>query len=358
MRWWDRAMADSLISYPDHLEEGAAACDYGLSRPGLPADAEEAFRKNATWYAPILPSRLLWSQAWYAGWHTFNPSLAAAPDGELAMIIRTANYHIHPGGRYEMPAADDGVIKTTNYLATVRVAPEAAEVGAFRRLNDDAIVNPDHPFPVQGIEDCRLFWRHEGDVQGWWASGTVRDHDEAGICTMVAAPLEEDGFGPPHSLSNGHYHDKNWMPLVGEWSRFVDRVYPLTIRGLDPPLITQARDAPFLLRNSRGGAQVLRHEGHWLGLVHDAIGYPEDPERWRLYTHRFIRWDADWHVKEMSRPFIFHHRGIEFAAGMVIHGDDLLISYGADDAEARLIAVRLEDVWRALKKREPPTREA
>src|SRR5262245_59149363 len=157
MIWWQDDLDASIACYPDHLEDGAAACERALSRPGLPDGVEDAIRKNATWYAPVFPAAVLWQG------EGFNPSVAVTPEGEYAMVVRRANYRIHPGGRYEIPPADDGVIKTTNFLADLCVDADRVEVGPLSPLDDAAIVNPDHPFPVWGLEDARLFWRG-----GWW----------------------------------------------------------------------------------------------------------------------------------------------------------------------------------------------
>jgi hypothetical protein len=338
-------MGDSIACYPDHIREGAAACDFALSRPGLPPDAEDAFRKNATWYAEPFPSEVLWSLDWYGGWPCFNPSIGTNPDGELMMVVRQANYTIHPGGRYEIPLRDGGVIKTRNLFGPVNVAPERATVGPLRPLADGVVTNHPPPYPVVGVEDCRLYW--DGC---WHALGVVRDRDENGICTILAMPITEDGFGKARQLSRGHEHDKNWMPL-STGKGVIDRVYPLIIRALDGGRVSTYVDAPYLARSFRGGAQVLwwPEERVWLGLIHEAANFPDDAEHWRVYTHRWLGWTATWNLRHISRPFVFEKRQIEFAAGMVRHGDALLVSYGTGDACARLTRVRLCDIAQSWK---------
>jgi hypothetical protein len=346
MNWWDEDIGSSIACYPHHLTEGAEACDRLLARPGLPLEVEDAARKNATWYSMNFPAEILWSLDWFDGWSCFNPSIAANPDGDLSIIVRQANYRIHPGGRYEIPSADDGVIKTRNLFGPVRVAPDGAvHVGPLHVLEDDAVTNPDHPFPVWGVEDCRLYLD-----KGWWVAGTVRDRDSSGICTILAAPIEEDRLGPAQQLSCGHTHDKNWMPL-STGKGIIDRVYPLILRAIDGARVSECVDAPWLARAFRGGTQVLwwPAERVWLGLVHEAANFPDDPEHWRVYTHRWVGWDVQWNLRRISRPFTFAHRGVEFAAGMVWQGEDLLVSYGLDDACARLIRIETDDVVKALK---------
>lgn len=351
--WWDHDLLISIKAYESKAPRaGRAACDRLLSRPGLPAEIEECTRRNATWYADVFPSEELWSLPGY-----FNPSIASDPNGNLQMILRQANYTLSPGGLYyTFPPEDDGVIKTVNHLASVTIAGRGVEVDPnLQPLNDDAVVHRPSPFPVEGIEDCRLFWCGGS----WRVSGTVRDRDENGICTQMLAQLEGEALVDPYQLSSGHSHEKNWMP-VPEQGAFVDRCYPLMLRAMKPRLIIKAVDAPYIARSFRGGAQVLwwPERARYVGLVHESINFlaDSDPDHWRCYTHRFLGWDHDWRLREISYPFtLAEKRSIEFGAGMVRVDDDLLVSFGQRDASAHLIRMKLSDVASALENHSPVT---
>ncbi len=53
-------------------------------------------------------------------------------------------------------------------------------------------------------------------------------------------------------------------------------------------------------------------------------------------------------ILRISRPFIFQKRGIEFAAGLIRDGDDLVVSYGVDDKTAWLMRTSLNSVMEFL----------
>ena len=71
----------------------------------------------------------------------------------------------------------------------------------------------------------------------------------------------------------------------------------------------------------------------------------------RFYHHRFVWFDEANALRGVSRPFFFHSKGIEFAAGLAWHpdGERLLISYSVADSEAWIATVDSEDVRRMLE---------
>ena len=86
-----------------------------------------------------------------------------------------------------------------------------------------------------------------------------------------------------------------------------------------------------------GGRLVLVHEMAFHGI--------------RYYLHRFLALDEDWRITRASRPFLFQHRGIEFACGAcVAHGEkDLLVSFGIEDREAWICRVPLRSIVSSLR---------
>jgi predicted GH43/DUF377 family glycosyl hydrolase len=62
------------------------------------------------------------------------------------------------------------------------------------------------------------------------------------------------------------------------------------------------------------------------------------------YRHRFIVWDDDWNITKVSERFSFLNGEIEFAVGMCIHKDKLLISYGFQDNAAYILSTNLQTI--------------
>jgi predicted GH43/DUF377 family glycosyl hydrolase len=51
----------------------------------------------------------------------------------------------------------------------------------------------------------------------------------------------------------------------------------------------------------------------------------------------------------LSRPFVFHDKQIEFAAGLALVDDKLLVSYGVRDCEPWIASLHLDEVKRLFQ---------
>lgn len=344
---------------------GLEACERLLSLSFLPETMEAAVRRNQTWYVsplaatgseafrepPYTTARNLPLPLVPRGWSRFNPSIAADPDGRLRLLVRSSNYTVDGEMRYAIHDADQ-VIRTRNYLVRT-VDPESLAIGDWYPINDLEFIPENPPFPVSGYEDARLFWH-----DGWHFSATVRDRSERGICQMVMCDLDEMEVIDEQILSGRHQHEKNWMPVVGaRWDpEFVSSCYPTTT--VDLMVATRAGTwsaSPFIARSFRGGSQLIPVSGSSftgnqdrLALIHEAVDMPGNNPA-RVYLHRFVEFDQHLVLTRMSLPFCFHGRGLEFAAGMVRAGEDLIISYGTGDAHAWLLKIPLEHALSLLR---------
>lgn len=331
------------------LAAGRAACERLLRRDDLPAEILTQTRRNATFYRQPLVEHagsfvtlpLVFPVP--AGWSLFNPTLAQGPHG-LTAIVRSGNYTVDGHGQYTSndPA---GVVRTTNYL--VNLLPSGTLV-AIDRIDDEAVRTEPPLFPVAGFEDCRLVWQ-EG---AWWASATRRDANAGGICQMVLLRLDGNRVVEVIPLSDGvSRHEKNWMPVdvAGPEILFVASISPTVVMRLDLATreITQEmrRRASSLARYLRGGGQVLPVAGGWLAIGHEAVGFDDGA---RVYSHRWIWFDAGWRLRQVSPSFYLRERGIEFVAGLAQDDHDLLLTFGVQDREAWLGRLALADVMRML----------
>jgi tetratricopeptide (TPR) repeat protein/predicted GH43/DUF377 family glycosyl hydrolase len=344
---WHSAFQTTVDAYyAGNLEAGLLACNRLLSVDELPTEIELQTRRNMVFYAPRLSDLVTGTaQAQIElpvpeGWSRFNPSIATGPDG-LRMIVRSSNYRVSPQLRYTV-LDESGIFRTTNYL--VDLAPDL-QILTVEPIDDHALRPEPPPFPVSGFEDARLF-RHR---DGWWFSATVRDRHPLGICQIALVKLKGPQPQEMHLLSGaGDHHQKNWMPASeddGSLLRFVYRLDPTVILRFDDVENRVAPDvshpAPVLARHWRGSSQAILIAGGRLALVHEGVDFEDGG---RVYTHRWIWFDLEWHLTRVSSPFIFHDRGVEFAAGLAQWGDELVISYGIWDREAWLATVPVEEV--------------
>ena len=340
------------IHYPRQREEAREACETLLHTPFLVPEIDQAARRNATWYAQ--PLALLGNRhfrpAPYStsteitverlpGWSLFNPSIAADPQGNLAVIVRSTNYSLSALDDSYQIHGPDQIIRTRNYLG--RIDPDTLENERWEEIDDAIVARVRRPFVIQGLEDCRLFWNG-----GWRFSATVRDLHPSGVAQMVMCGLEGHTITEMEILSDHTRHEKNWMPIIAGW-------IPCWLYSCSPTMTRYADGdgswypAPHVARHFRGGTQVIPVDGMYLCLVHETTWFDDAPRR--VYTHRLVELDPHLRITRVSLPFTFHGRGIEFAAGMVRCGDDLVISYGVHDARAFLLRLPVTEARGMLR---------
>lgn len=337
--------------YAGELDAGRRACERLLSMP-LPPEAEMQARNNRLWYARSLDELVDVSfqridvEPAREGWSLFNPTVLAH-DGGLLAIVRSSNYRI-VDGRYEMPEADGNLIRTQNLLA---------RYNADLTLRDcRPISGPEYgatDFPVDGLEDCRL--RHTANGIG--VSATVRNVAPFdGRCRIATADLDIDAasFSNLRVLSglSAQEHEKNWQPLVSRpgW------VYSLSHDGhvvtVEPDaslaggyLLLRRSPAPQIASEFRGGGQVVPFRDGYLAVIHE-VAFADGK---RAYEHRFVWLDSQLTIRKVSPPFAFREvRAIEFAAGLAVLGDRVIVSFGVRDAEAWLAQLKADDLWSLL----------
>lgn len=337
----------------------------------------------------------------YDGMWCFNPSIHF--DGETwRCSIRCADYAMPGGVQIRGAYADKFGVQSRNVM--VHIDPERLSVldgEIFPMLDRDDL--PRNKAGNRGFEDLRLFHTDSGGLQAI-ACAAHLDRPGAGmfppeqvILTLAddysiieAHPIRGDTWGGPQ---------KNWVPFDGAVeSRFlysIDRgmVFspdgPIEDPEPEPPEPAEMEDTAVIesmararglqvqpMRVSlppggaefrsvkriqaietkrlgrrdyaglRGGSQlVCIAENTWLG-----IGHEMRLERGRkLYWHRFYATDSDGKLIGKSRAFKLVTEGIEFAAGLVVDEDRVVISLGVDDAECRIGETRLDDVMAILE---------
>lgn len=273
-------------------------------------------------------------------WPLCNPTIAADPAGGFRAVVRVVSYR-HDAGSYTSVDAD-GRIRTRNVL--VRLDGEL-------RASSTSMV--DEPGPVEpppvagalvlGYEDCRLVVVGER----WFALATVRDRDDDHRCRM--ALLHLDGSTVTRSVlldgPDPGRNEKNWMPVVLDGGLHV--VYscgPTVVRRVDvetgrTAVATEHPTHPLLGPWSGGSGLVAvdpADGGGFVAIVHDRV-VPDGGSR--IYRHRFVRFDPELRVVAATRWFSFEAAEVEFAAGLAPMGDDLVVTYGVDDAAAALALV-------------------
>lgn len=279
------------------------------------------------------------------GYVPMNPSVCVTSARRLA-LVRTVNYML-VGGKY-VTKDEDGVIRTRNHL--VEMDSNWKPVGSVPI--EDASGLPRTKFPVEGLEDCRL-WRNG---EQFFVSATVRDFTEEGRCEMAIAALDQlDYRWRATSIDvvrdyKGHETQKNWMPIVGRPGWFLYFCDPTvvierTVRGTTERFRSTP---PVFLGNLRGGSHLVPIGDSWLAITHEVVWRPE-----RTYLHRFVRFDRKFRAIAVSDPFYFKELGVEFCAGLARDNDWLVASFGVNDRSAHLAFFDLKGISDQLLGLEP-----
>jgi len=61
----------------------------------------------------------------------------------------------------------------------------------------------------------------------------------------------------------------------------------------------------------------------------------------RYYAHRLIKYDQDFVIETISKPFYFNENNVEYCIGLGHDGDDFYIHYSSKDNKSTIMKVRL-----------------
>lgn len=226
---------------------------------------------------------------------------------------------------------------------------------------DDVDVRGQFAECCNGLEDGRLFaWN-----QKIWAIFTGLKNAESGyINTMIVGEISHNRLINVKVLKSPHQmtREKNWMPwVVGGKLFFVYALAPLEIYELvgDALVCLCQRDSEVIRKSYiSGSSQVIKWDDGYLAITHTrhSIGILKkfwmkyllrDPKyklKKTYFLHQFIVFNNEFEVTRFSKDFFFEELGIEFCAGIALDQDDLVISYGVKDCQAKLIKISSDKV--------------
>jgi hypothetical protein len=283
-------------------------------------------------------------------WSIFNPSIGVDEHGNYAIVFKSSNFKLS-FPEYYINITEGSDIKNRAYFSEID-----SDFKTLKNFSEVTIVGL--PFPSKrGVEDLRLFWRNNS----WWMLGVIY---EPGFINMYILGLfkynkksKEATFIKTFKSPYGeHCPEKNWMLPYKENSNF-DFVYSCGKTIKDDIIIS---DQGISKLNFRGGSCLLDlGDKTYLAIVHKNFEaqyswYQADISSvWdgviRNYVHCFVRYDWNGRIIQYTDPFQFLSPGIEFAAGLVEHGKDLVISFGKQDSSSYIAKISKEKVLSLLK---------
>jgi len=278
-------------------------------------------------------------------WSFFNPSIGQSPQG-YAMTFRSSNYVIVPDSG-ELYVETGGPIKNKVFFTETNENMELLDLREISFKDSGLKIG-------RGVEDAKLFWRDEK----WHFTGVVMERD---IPTARIGHFTLDLKTSTAKLikiykgMNPKKPEKNWMAPT-EVNKNFDFIHGSTSIVKGDQVIYSLSDN-LKIAPLRGNTNLHSlNDGTYLAVVH--ILYTRKTRTWdgrmfgmrdglyKDYTHLFARYDERGQLIELGEEFQFIGPGIEFAAGMVEMGDDLVITFGKDDVSSHYARI---PKWKVLK---------
>ena len=282
-------------------------------------------------------------------WSAFNPSIAYSPVEGYVVLFRSSNYFFDPETSSTTLTVGNRV-QSRMWLGTLK-NDWTLDEETLREIDfSSSGVNF-----KRGAEDGRLYW-----VDDSWEI-TAGLH-EPGIDLPRIARFRLDGLKAKllEIYSDGQLFDveKNWMAPTNKSDNF-DYIYsPVAVyqRGVGPVKIKEASEE---IRHVRGGSQLWPLGGNYLAIVHEAdvkktrVHIPRmfvtKDLSIRTYVHRFALYDHQGVLIGLGPRFKLSDARIEFAAGLVVADNAVIVSYGYKDVASYLAKLDLNVVLESIE---------
>lgn len=323
------------------------------------------FRELAwLWRAPILVRRFSLKTLTFdfEGSHGLcNPSIVR--HGERWIVAaRRPNYSLRKNGSY---LVEDDVERL--YSETYLIDCDESLRPSMPRRLELGQAHSRREWATNGFEDPRIF-SLGASLFGLWSAMCLGPQKHAAAAvetnqtrqktpviirpdwsattnTMVVAEIRDDVLTEPVLLSSPHarMREKNWMPFVYQGRiHFLYSLFNMEVHLFENGVLRQIHclDEPVAeLADWSGSSQLIPWNAGWICVAHLA-GRRLKRSMKRLgpfYFHRFVLVSQEWQVTALSAPFFIEKRGLEFCAGLAVHGDRVILSYGRDDRFSALV---------------------
>jgi glycosyltransferase involved in cell wall biosynthesis len=251
-----------------------------------------------------------------------NPSIVASGDGYL-MNLRMANHKILPNGTYAVGEMDNKIV---SYNVRIKLDAE------FRTVEEFTFDVPVTETQYWGIEDIRML----GGKEVLYAGMTQDPVTKALV--MGGGHYVCDGTELPYSACpspTGRSCEKNWalFRTVDGTVRYVYEWSPFTVLDLSGAVLSRNPNVPAWFRHLRGSSCGVPWKGQLWFLTHLVAPVANAP---RIYYHMIIVLDAVT-LEYVRSSYLFQLEGmgtVEYALGLVVESDRVIISYSKMDREA------------------------
>lgn len=281
-------------------------------------------------------------------WSAFNPSIGVSPSGQYAVAIRSSNYVILESG--ELHVTEGGPIANRVWFAEL---DDDLKIQNLRQID----FSKSGYSLRRGIEDPKLLWRDGG----WQFTGVMMESQHTKVARHCICVMDKKATSvtkiEKHLGVEAKKPEKNWMTPY-EKSPHFDYIYGPSAIIKDDKMIHTLVDNPDFT-GLRGNSHLLTlSDGTYLAVMHKMWSktfeiysprhFSNVTGKDKNYFHYFVRFDEYGTLIEMSKPFQFVSRGIEFAAGLVEKDDSYVVSFGKQDVSSHLGIIEKNKVRKLL----------
>ncbi len=239
-------------------------------------------------------------------------------NGEYIINIRFVNYRIKSNGEYPWYKH----ITTINKMAIVDSEFETIGVTPIKHELEER--------NYIGVEDIKLTVNN-GYI--YYTGTSLLSNGNIGTVygvysnTITISELK---------TKNQSECEKNWVfvPTTDNQIRMIYSWYPLTIGTVNEDselVIDTTNQMPQLFSMARGSTNgFIFKEQIWF-LVHYVHQSPGEP---RNYYHSLVVFDMDMELVKYSKPFKFTNNSIEYACGLVVEEERIIVTHSVWDRES------------------------
>jgi hypothetical protein len=273
----------------------------------------------------------------------FNPSVVKFGDGYI-FVSRSTNLSTRLDADYYYLSRPHRSINVVHKL------DRCLNLEAKFVLDDDILRKQQCLGAKFGIEDARLFvWKEAvwGIAAGISPPPSDETSDDFDI-TQIMFRIDGGKIAEFHELKspNGSKKEKNWIPLVsGNSLFFIYGIRPYSVFRFDAGelKVVHGIDPKDNYCSIRGSTQFVPWKGRYLGVAHLDREYV-DLKHYR--RHVFVVIDRDMNLEQVSEPFFFQRKGLEFACGLSNHDSGLVLAFGVMNRTAEFCILPYEELSR------------
>ncbi len=288
-----------------------------------------------------------------------NPSILI-DNNKVLVNLRQVNYTFyhseaklfqHPYGPLTYLHPENDIhLRTWNWLLQL---DDDLNIIKYNKIDTSAFDTYEPLWDFVGLEDARLVrWDDRLYITGVRRDTTTHGEGRMELSEIIVADSgvrEVSRWRIPTPRDPNSYCEKNWMPVLDQPYHYVKWTNPTELVLVDPKAKTSMTvfDGAIFgeATHQRGGSQVIPIPGGRMCITHEVqLFNSETARKDAIYRHRFVIWDNDWNIKQVSRCFSIMGGHVEFAVGMCLHNDELLITYGFQDNAAYILRTTLDDV--------------